>query len=121
MNNLEIYKTKLETEKKLLEDELSSLGKVDDTGDWEATPDTEINTQDVQDEADMADRSEDYEEKSIKLNALELRLRDTNKALEKIKNNSFGVCEKCGKNIEEDRLEANPAATTCKICVNKVM
>ena len=36
--NLNIYKTKLEEEKKLLEDELSSLGKVDKTGGGLCTP-----------------------------------------------------------------------------------
>lgn len=120
MTNAQSYKTKLEEEKELLESELGSLGKVDNTGDWEATPDTE-NTQEVQDEADMAERAEDYEEKSMKLNSLEKRLSDIKKALEKIEKDEYGKCEDCGKEIEEDRLEANPAAKTCKGCMNKVM
>jgi len=117
---MKIYKTKLEEEKKLLEDELSTLGKVDKTGDWLATPDDEMSTQEVQDEGDMADRAEDYEERSLKLNSLELRLSDINKALGKIDDGNYGVCEKCKKKIESDRLEVNPAATTCKECMNKV-
>lgn len=119
--NLQNYKTKLEEEKGLLVAELADLGKVDETGDWEATPDKDAINQDVQDEADMAERSEDYEEKSMKLNSLESRLADINKALGKIDTSNYGICEKCGKEIEEDRLEANPAATTCKECMNKVM
>lgn len=120
--NLQIYKTKLEEEKRLLEDELKRLGRVDSDGDWEATPDNEI-TQDVQDEADMAERAEDYEEKSLKLNSLELRLTDIKKALGKIEGTgtNYGICEVCGKEIEANRLEANPAASTCKECMNKVM
>lgn len=118
--NLNIYKTKLEEEKKLLNDELGSLGKVDETGDWEATPEADMSTQEVQDEADMSERAEDYEERSIKLNSLEARLSDINKALVKIDGEGYGVCEKCNKKIEEDRLEANPAALTCKDCMEKI-
>lgn len=116
-----IYEEKLEEEKKLLESELKDLGKVDKSGDWEATPDTETSSQEVQDEADMAEKSEDYQERSIKLNTLEIRLSDINKALGKIEAGNYGVCESCGKEIESDRLEANPAAPTCKECMNKIM
>ena len=119
--HMNIYKTKLEEEKKLLESELSDLGKVDKTGDWEATPEGEVSDKDVQDEGDMADRAEDYEERSIKLNTLELRLSDINKALEKMNGDGYGVCEKCKEKIESDRLEANPAALTCKECMEKIM
>jgi DnaK suppressor protein len=121
MTMLKIYKTKLEEEKKLLEDELSTLGQVDKKGDWEATPDDEMVAQEVQDEGDMADRSEDYEERSIKLNFLELRLTDINHALEKMDGNNYGICEVCKKKIEMDRLEVNPAARTCKEHMDKVV
>jgi len=116
-----IYKTKLEEEKKLLEDELSNLGHVDMTGDWEASPEDETNSQEVQDEGDMAERSEDYEERSIKLNSLEVRLSDINKALKNIESGNYGICENCKKEIEKDRLEVNPAALTCKECMDKVI
>jgi len=120
--DIKIYKTKLEEEKKLLEEELGSLGKLDKTGDWEATPESEIVAQEVQDDGDMAERSEDYEERSIKLNLLELRLSDITKALVKIEEgDKYGICENCGKEIEEDRLEVNPAAFTCKDCMEKVI
>jgi len=114
------YKTKLEEEKNLLEEELNTLGIVDKTGDWEATPDKEEINQEVQDEADLSERAEEYEEKSQKLNHLEERLANVNKALQKIENRTYGICEICGSGIEEDRLEVNPAATTCKKCINKI-
>jgi RNA polymerase-binding transcription factor DksA len=119
MSMIQDNKTKLEEEKALVETELSELGKVDKTGDWEATPEDETNTQEVQDEADMAERAEDYEERSIKLNLLEKRLADINQALEKIENGGYGICTICGKEIEEDRLEVNGAANTCKDCMEK--
>lgn len=117
--NTEENKKKLIEEKRLLEDELGSLGKFDKkTGDWEATPETMYAPE--ADESDMADRTEDYEERSAMTDTLEKRLADVNKALEKIEKGGYGVCEICGNNIEEDRLEANPAARTCKGCMEKV-
>lgn len=121
MIDSKIYKIKLEEEKNLLESELALLGKVDESGDWEATPDTETKEQEVPDDGDMAERSEEYEERSSKLNTLETRLLDIKDALEKINTENYGVCENCKKEIEEDRLEVNPAATTCKDCMEKVI
>lgn len=113
------YKIKLEKERKLLEEELSSIGQVDKTGDWKAVPESEMHVQEVQDEADLTDRAENFEERSSVLDVLELRLKDVNKALKEIEDNTFGKCDKCGGRIEEDRLEANAAAHTCKACMNK--
>lgn len=118
---MEKYKTKLEEEKKLLEEELASLGKKDKTGDWEATPENEIKSQEVGDEADIAERAEDYEEKSSELSVLETRLNDIQNALSKIELGTYGVCEICHNKIEEERLEVNPSAKTCKSCIEKVV
>ena len=118
---MEKYKQKLEEEKKLLEVELQSIGKEDESGDWEATPESELKSQDVSDEGDMAERAEDYEERSSTLNVLEIRSADIDNALAKIENGSYGKCEACGVQIEEDRLEANPSARTCEACMNKVI
>jgi DnaK suppressor protein len=113
--NTHTYKTKLEAEKKLIEGELADLGRVDAKGDWEATPETQ--TAPEADENDLADRTEDYGERTATIAALEPRLKDINDALAKIEDGTYGVCEVCGKPIEEDRLEANPAARTCKACM----
>ncbi len=117
--NLDTYKTKLMIEKKLLEEELIGLGKVDKTGDWKATPENDLNNQEVEDFGDQADKATDFEERSSKLDLLELRLNDVDKALEKIENKKYGNCEICENEIEEDRLEVNPAAPTCKECMKK--
>ena len=116
----EIYKTKLEEEKKLLEEELGSISQLDKTtGEWEAVPEEE--SAPLSDESDMSDRSEDYIEKSAITETLDNRLEDINRALSKIGSESYGICESCGNKIEEDRLEANPAARTCKACMEKVV
>jgi RNA polymerase-binding transcription factor DksA len=113
--NIHAYKIKLEAEKKLLETELGGLGQVNENGDWEATPETQ--TAPEADPSDMSDRTEGYEERTATIAALEPRLKDINDALAKIEDGTYGICEVCGKPIEEDRLEANPAARTCKACM----
>lgn len=118
---MEKYKAKLEEEKKLLEDELKSLGSFDkETQDWEATAEGDIKNQDVPDEGDLADIAENYEQRSSELSVLENRLKDVNEALAKFQDGSYGKCEVCGNQIEEARLEANPSARTCEVCMNKV-
>lgn len=37
-------------------------------------------------------------------------------ALERLEQGTYGVCERCGREIDPDRLEARPAATTCIGC-----
>jgi DnaK suppressor protein len=110
-------KNKLEEEKKNLLQSMSPLGKSDKTGDWETTLNDD-NEQEVQDEADMAERAEEYQENTQILNNLEERLKDIDDALLKIDSEEYGVCETCEGKIEEDRLEVNPAARTCKTCMN---
>lgn len=47
---------------------------------------------------------------------LDDKLRGIEAALTRIKNGSFGKCEKCGGNIELEILEAAPRSTLCKKC-----
>ena len=41
------------------------------------------------------------------------------KALSRIKNDTFGICEKCGEDISFKRLEARPVTTQCIDCKTK--
>jgi RNA polymerase-binding transcription factor DksA len=50
------------------------------------------------------------------VNNLVETLRDVEHALEKFDNDSYGVCESCGKPIAPARLEAKPEARTCIDC-----
>ena len=108
------FQDKLETEKKLLEKELKEVGRVnpDNPSDWEATPAARDTSQ--ADENTVADSIEDYEENAAIVNTLETRYRDIKSGLDKIKHSTYGFCQICGKEIEADRLEVNPAARTCK-------
>lgn len=101
-------------EMKALESELYTVGRKnpDNPTDWEATEGNVVT--DTAEEGDRAEGIEQYESNSAILNQLEIRLNDVKQALEKIKDNKYGICEIGGEKIELDRLEANPAAKTCK-------
>ena len=47
---------------------------------------------------------------------LENSLKNTEAALLKIKKGKYGICEKCGKKIKIERLEALPTARYCLSC-----
>ena len=43
-------------------------------------------------------------------------LREVDEALRRIENGTFGECERCGDDISEPRLKANPSTTLCIGC-----
>lgn len=47
------------------------------------------------------------------------RLIQIRKALTRLKLGKYGICEKCGKMIDTDRLMVKPEATTCIGCEKK--
>lgn len=51
--------------------------------------------------------------------SLSTLLARTKQALNSIKSGKYGKCERCGKPIEADRLEAMPTATLCIACSGK--
>ncbi len=111
--DIQYFKTKLETEKKILEDELGSIGQKDPAkpNGWEANSGhMEVDTAD---ENEVADKMEELEENELILEQLEKQLKEVNNALLRIQKNTFGVCEVGGEVIEKTRMEANPSATTC--------
>ena len=117
MNKEQIQKLKdkLEKEKKLLESDLESVGRInpENPADWEPTPaNQDILKSDVN---ELGDKFEGYEENTAILEPLEIRYNEVKNALAKINSGKgYGVCDVCGKPIEPNRLEANPAATTCE-------
>jgi len=106
-------KENLEKERDTLLEDLKSMGRLNsDTLEWEATPEEQNFPE--SDENDKADRFEDFEARSSMIKTLEPRLKNILKALKGLNRESFGKCKVCKKDIEMSRLEANPAARTCK-------
>lgn len=97
----------------ILERELKTVGQRNprNPADWEAKPDeTDIAPADPN---EVADHIESYEENTGILKQLEIRYNEVKKALEKIEQGTYGICEISHEPIELKRLEANPAAATC--------
>ncbi len=118
MLDKEKIKKDLEKEKSDLLGQLKEIGRYNsDTGEWEAFPEEQDSPE--SDSNAMADRFEDFESRSSTVNVLTERLQEVEKALKGIKKESFGKCSVCGKEIEIERLRANPAAETCKKHLNK--
>ncbi|MBP9710932.1 MAG: TraR/DksA C4-type zinc finger protein [Candidatus Pacebacteria bacterium] len=63
---------------------------------------------------EAADKQEEYIENRAITDQLEIRYNNIKRALSKIEEGTYGTCEVSGEPIEEDRLEVNPAARTCK-------
>ena len=106
----EKLKKRLSAEKTELETELATVGQRSSNNPnvWEAsTGDIKI---DSADENEVADKFEEYEGNSGILNQLESQLLEVNAALDRIAKGTYGICEKCGKPIEKERLEASPTA-----------
>lgn len=115
MNKKDIlhFKEKLEKEKKLLEEELATVAKVDPENPehWDAiTGSMEV---DSADENEVADKMEELEEHEAIIEQLEPQLKEVRAALARIEAGTYGICEISGKTIEPERLEANPSARTC--------
>lgn len=110
-------KKKLELQKISLQKELESFADEDKNlkHNWEARyPNREDGDKDEE-----ADEMQEYDNALSLEYSLESRLKDVNMALEKIKKGEYGVCEKCGKEIDKERLLACPEAKTCLKCGQK--
>jgi RNA polymerase-binding transcription factor DksA len=75
--------------------------------------DTKYPNREDGDKEEEADEVQEYDNKLSVEYSLESKLKDVNSALEKITNGTYGICEKCGKEIEIDRLQAVPEAKVC--------
>jgi DnaK suppressor protein len=47
---------------------------------------------------------------------LEAMLRDVERALRKLEEGTYGICDRCGKLIPEERLDARPWSVLCVDC-----
>lgn len=109
-------KVKLEAEKERLTKDLSFFAKKDPKikGNWLTKFPFFGTNRSHQDET--AEKIEEYEKLLPLEHDLELRLKDIDEALDKIKSNSYGNCSNCNKEIETKRLQAVPEAKFCLEC-----
>lgn len=108
-------KAKLETEDRTIREELGTIA----TKNPRAKGDFIVAYPEFGSDVDPDEGADEVEEFSNIL-ALERRLEDRlnliTGALAKIEQGRYGVCERCGKPINPERLGAMPEATTCISC-----
>lgn len=113
--SLQKFQKKLEEQKQTLEQELQKFADKDKKlkGDW-STRFPQFGKGDL---SEAADEIEEYATLLPIEYSLELKLRDVNFALDKIKKQKYGQCEKCGKDISKQRLNICPEAKICVKCL----
>ena len=70
-------------------------------------------------DAGFSDRSHSTEERShimATARALRANLRDVERARAKVADGTYGICERCGNRIGDERLDAIPWALLCIDC-----
>ncbi len=99
-----------------LELELTDIGHLHNfaTNDWSANSGRYQTG--TEDENILADKAEETLTNEAIVSELEKRINNVKKALKKIAEGTYGICEKCRAEIEKERLEANPAANLCISC-----
>ncbi len=117
MNKEELkkQKEKLEENRDKLREMLERFANEDKKpeGDW----DTRFPKFDG--EGDLEESADEVEEYSSLLpveHSLEVKLKNIEEALERIKKDTYGKCQKCKKEIDKRRLKALPEAKTCISC-----
>lgn len=112
--DIQHFKSLLEAEKTRIDKELKKI--TSKVGPGEGNIDAiQIETgEDTGDREDVAEAIETYEDNESVVVSLRTELNEINRALDKITAGTYGVCEINGEPIEQERLEADPAARTCK-------
>lgn len=116
---LKQLKQQLQQGKEEIIEELKTFAKEDENieGDWDSLyPD--YNQGDAGGEM-IENEAMEVEEYSSRLpieHSLELKLKAINLALKKMEEGNYGICERCQKPINKERLKAYPAARTCVDC-----
>ncbi len=101
---LEKLKKKLLAEKELIEGNLKKFESELDFGD---------DADHMEEETDETEETASF--LSVKDNQ-DKRLTQIDKALERIDNGSYGICEACGGKIETEILKIDPESLLCKKC-----
>ena len=106
----------LDEARQRLADERERLTQVknelESAGENERESTSELSSMD-QHQADVGTELFDRERDLGILEAVEGELTEVERALTRIDEGTYGVCEACGKQIGDDRLEAQPYARLC--------
>ena len=100
-------KAKLESERDQIATELENLREL---------MQAEVDVEPDEGDAEIFER----EKNAALIAVLERKVQDIETALRSIEKGNYGICERCGKQIEVERLEVKPDATLCLTCQQEV-
>jgi len=113
---LKEFQDQLDEERQKLQERLKQLTAPDEEM-FSKMPDFGSETLDLNIEADQI---EEIGNILALRQVLENNLKDISEASERIKNDTYGICQRCQKEIELRRLRIEPTATLCSRCVKKI-
>jgi len=108
MNDKTIEKHK----KKLLQDRMDLLAELQRVTTGEKNKDMVG----AMDSADLADASYSADYSLAWTEKINRRIREIDESIDRIKDGTYGVCQMCGEDIPEGRLEVRPKAKYCAQC-----
>jgi DnaK suppressor protein len=115
------YKDELLKEQSNLIEAMQTMGQLSDLipGNWDTFTDPNDNKE-LEPDA-LADKFEEESTNEGVLDTLEERLKEVTDAIERIQDGTYGKCINCAMQnkdteIDSEKLEANPTATTCGVC-----
>lgn len=111
---LEHFKVRLLEEQTRLTQELEDIGHADPLQKDQFMPDYQESGSNSED--DNAQEIAEYADDLSIEARIEAELKDVKKALESVDKGTYGICKYCGKPIDEKRLEARPASSSCIEC-----
>lgn len=110
--NITYFKNLLEQERVKIIFQLKKFARRSPkNNDWEIKP-VYANIQESED-GEISDKFRNMERDLEVEKTLEVSLNEVDSALSKIEKGTYGICEKLGEEISEERLKANPTAKTC--------
>ena len=70
----------------------------------------------IPEDTDLAQALSDRETSDLLVHLLDQNREQVERALERVREGAYGICETCGRRIPPARLEFQPAATRCVEC-----
>ena len=108
MDNKKLEKYK----KKLLQDRIDLMAELQRVTNGERARER----METMDPADLADASYTADYTLAWTEKINRRIREIDDSLEMIKDGTYGICQVCGEEIPEGRLEVRPKAKYCAQC-----
>ncbi|MBN1006844.1 TraR/DksA family transcriptional regulator [Amphritea pacifica] len=107
----------LKRELQILHEQLQADLKAEQSDQQEEL--SQLSCSEVHDRCEAAAATELNQTSLSHIKQLEEEIRECQSALQRIENGGYGCCEKCGEEIELNRLMANPAAVLCVGCQSR--